>query len=82
MIDDQIYEINVRRFIQSTEYQMKKLRDCTDRLNEFQRYEDWKNVRQAQLNASQIIKRIKSDIKEIEKIRNQVGKQANVSFNF
>jgi hypothetical protein len=39
----------------------------------FQTYEDWQNVKAAHLNASQIIKRIKSDIKEIEKIRNQVG---------
>ena len=39
----------------------------------FQEYEDWKNVKKAHQNASQIIKRIKSDIKEIKKIRNQIG---------
>jgi hypothetical protein len=40
---------------------------------QFQSYEDWKNVKHAQQNASQIIKRIKSDIKEIVKIRTQIG---------
>lgn len=33
-MDDQLYEINIKRFIQSTEYQLKKLNECTTRLNE------------------------------------------------
>ena len=33
-MDDQLYEINVKRFIQSTEYQLKKLNECITRLNE------------------------------------------------
>lgn len=33
-MDDQLYEINVKRFIQSTEYQLKKLNECISRLNE------------------------------------------------
>ncbi|RNA04997.1 syntaxin-17 [Brachionus plicatilis] len=71
-MDDQIYEININRFIQSTEYQLNKLKDCISRLKEYQSYQDWKNVKQSHLNASQIIKRIKSEIKEIEKIRDQI----------
>lgn len=71
-MDDQIYEINVKRFIQSTEYQLKKLSDIVRKINEFQTYEDWRNVKQAQQNASQIVKRIRSDIKEISKIRSQI----------
>lgn len=74
-MNDQLYEINVKRFLQTTEYQLKKLTDIVIRLKEFQEYEDWKNVKQAQLNGSQIIKRIKSDIKEIEKIRHQIVSQ-------
>ena len=33
-MDDQLYEINIKRFIQSTEYQLKKLNECVTRLNE------------------------------------------------
>lgn len=33
-MDDQMYEINVKRFIQSTEYQLGKLKDCINRINE------------------------------------------------
>ncbi len=33
-MDDQIYEINIKRFIQSTEFQLQKLTDCINRLNE------------------------------------------------
>lgn len=71
-MDEQRYEINIRRFIQSTEYQLKKLAECVHKINEFQRFEDWKNVKQAQQNASQIVKRVKSDMKEMLKIRSQV----------
>ncbi|CAF0973397.1 unnamed protein product [Brachionus calyciflorus] len=76
-MDEQLYEINIKRFIQTTEYQLNKLKDCINRLREFQSYEDWKNVKQAHLNASQIIKRIKADMKEIEKIRDQIVAQLN-----
>lgn len=71
--DDQIYEINIKRFIQSTQYQMQKLDDCIKRMKEFQQFQELSNVRLAQQNASQTIKRIKNDIKEIEKIRNLAG---------
>jgi hypothetical protein len=40
---------------------------------QFQQYEDWSNVKQAHQNCSQIIQRIKSEIKEMEKIRSQAG---------
>ena len=33
-MDDQIYEINIKRFIQSTDFQLKKLSDCINRLHE------------------------------------------------
>ena len=33
-MDDHLYEINIKRFIQSTEYQLKKLNECITRLNE------------------------------------------------
>lgn len=33
-MDDQIYEINIKRFIQSAEYQLKKLNECINHLNE------------------------------------------------
>lgn len=71
-MDEQRYEINIKRFIQSTEYQLNKLGECVHKINEFQRFEDWKNVKQAQQNASQIIKRVRSDMKEMLKIRSQV----------
>jgi type I site-specific restriction-modification system R (restriction) subunit len=41
-------------------------------LKKYQSNEDWQNVKQAEQNASQIIKRIKSDIKEMEKVRSQI----------
>jgi hypothetical protein len=71
-MDEKIYEINIKRFIQSTEYQLKKLSECIVKIHEFQSYEDWRNVKQAQQNASQIIRRIRSDIKQIRQIRAQV----------
>ena len=71
-MDESTYEINIKRFIQSTEYQLSKLKECIDKSNELHSYQDWQNVKKAQLNASQIVKRIKSDIKEMEKIRNQI----------
>jgi len=76
-MNEQIYEINVKRFIQSTEFQLRKLCECVKKINEFQTYEDWRNVKQAQQNGSQIIKRIRSDIKEILKIRLQIVEQLN-----
>lgn len=33
-MNDQIYEINIKRFIQSTEFQLNKLKDCISRLKE------------------------------------------------
>jgi hypothetical protein len=75
-LDDQKYEINTKRFIQSTEYQMIKLTDCIAKIKEYQQLQDLSNVKLAQLNASQIIKRIKNDIKEIEKIRNVAGTES------
>lgn len=71
-MDEKIYEINIKRFIQSTEYQLKKLAECCAKIHEFQTYQDWRNVKQAQQNASQIIKRIRSDIKQILQIRSQI----------
>lgn len=71
-MNEQIYEINIKRFLQTTGYQLKKLVECVNKINEYQRYEDWRNVKHAEQNASQIVKRIKSDVKEILKIRNQI----------
>jgi hypothetical protein len=33
-MNDQLYEINVKRFMQTTEYQLKKLNDCLQHLKE------------------------------------------------
>jgi hypothetical protein len=40
-MDDQIYEINIKRFIQSTEFQLQKLTDCINRLNEVDRFKSY-----------------------------------------
>lgn len=74
-MNDELYEVNVKRLIQSTEHQLKKLSECITRSREFQQYEDWGNVKKAHVNASQIIHKIKADIQEIEKVREEVVSQ-------
>ena len=85
-MNEQRYELSIKRFIESVDYQSKKLETCIGKINEYQSYEDWQNVKQAEINASQIIKRIKSDIKEMEKLRAQIlaeldDKQSNQIVN-
>lgn len=33
-MDDQTYEINIKRFMTSIDHQLKKLKECVNRLNE------------------------------------------------
>ena len=41
-------------------------------LVKFQGYEDWANVKQAYVNAAQLLRRLRNDVKEMEEARSAV----------